>query len=76
MATPPPERDRAMAGNGGRFAAIGAAIAIVGIVVWIAWKPGIGAAITILGCIPLMAGIGLLASAALSRGARSGKPYT
>jgi hypothetical protein len=76
MATPPPERDRAMAGNGARFLAIGAAIVIVGIIVWIVWKPGIGAAITILGCIPLMAGIGLVASAALSRGARSGKPYT
>jgi hypothetical protein len=65
-----------MAGNGARFLAIGAAIVIVGIIVWIVWKPGIGAAITILGCIPLMAGIGLVASAALSRGARSGKPYT
>jgi hypothetical protein len=76
MATPPPERERTLAGNGGRFLAVGAAIAIVGIVVWIVWKPGIGAAITALGCIPLMAGIGLLASAALSRGARSDKPYT
>jgi hypothetical protein len=65
-----------MAGNGARFLAIGAAIVVVGIIVWIVWKPGIGAAITILGCIPLMAGIGLVASAALSRGARSGKPYT
>jgi hypothetical protein len=76
MATPPPERDRAMAGNGGRFAAIGIAIVIVGIIVWIVWKPGIGAAITALGLIPLIAGIGLIASAALSSGARSGKPYT
>lgn len=65
-----------MAGNGGRFAAVGIAIVVVGVLVWIFWRPGIGAAITALGCVPLVAGLGLLASAALSRGARSGKPYT
>jgi hypothetical protein len=65
-----------MAGNGTRFVGIGIAIVVVGVILWIVWKPGIGAAVTILGCIPLMAGIGLIASAALSRGARSGKPYT
>jgi hypothetical protein len=75
MATPQREPDRKMAGSGGRFLVIGLPIVIVGILIWVLWKPGIGAAVTVLGCIPLAVGGALLASAAVSRRSRAGKPF-
>jgi hypothetical protein len=75
MATPQRDPDRKMTGSGGRFLLIGAPIVIVGILLWVLWRPGIGAAVTVLGCIPLVVGVTLLASSAVSRRSRAGKPF-
>jgi hypothetical protein len=75
MAIPEREPERKLGGSGGRFLLIGAPIVIVGILLWILWRPGIGAAVTVLGCIPLAVGVALIASAAVSRRSRTGKPF-
>ena len=75
MAIPEREPERKLGGSGSRFLLIGAPIVIVGILLWIVWRPGIGAAVTVLGCIPLAVGATLLASAAVSRRSRTGKPF-
>jgi hypothetical protein len=71
----PPERDKRMTGNGGRFLAIGLAIIAIGLVITFAIDTGIGLAVVGLGCVPAAAGAALLASAAVSRRARSGRPF-
>jgi len=71
----PPERDKRMTGNGGRFLAIGLAKIVVGVIIVIAVDTGIGLAIVGLGCVPAGAGAALLASAAVSRRSRSGRPF-
>jgi hypothetical protein len=75
MATPQRDPDRKMTGSGGRWLLIGAPIVIVGVLLWVLWRPGPGAAVTVLGCIPLAVGATLIASAAVSRRSRAGKPF-
>ena len=78
MATPGPERDRRLLANGAKLLALGAAMAVVGLVLVLllsGYGNGIGVAIASLGCVPLFAGLGMILSAIVSRRARAGKPF-
>jgi hypothetical protein len=79
MATPPAERDTNMVRTGSRLVAIGAVLAIIGLVLVLVIKggtpSGIGVALIALGAVPVMGGIGLLFSAVVSRRSRAGKPW-
>jgi hypothetical protein len=71
-------QERKLAGSGGRFAAIGAPLVVVGIVLALlldGTARGIGLAIAVLGAIPVVVGVVLLASAGVDKAAREDKPY-
>jgi hypothetical protein len=70
--------ERKLAGSGGRFAAIGAPLVVIGVVLWLVLDGtprGIGAAIAVLGAIPVVVGVVLLLSAGTEQAARKDKPY-
>ena len=78
MATPPPERDRDLKRTGRRLLLIGAVMAAIGLALTIpldGTPSGIGVAIASLGSVPLLAGIALIVSAAVSQRSRAGKPF-
>ena len=68
-------QERKLAGSGGRFAAIGAPLMVIGIVLALVLDGtarGIGVAIAVLGAIPIVVGVTLLLTAGASR---KDKPY-
>jgi hypothetical protein len=78
MAISPEERDRNMTRTGKRLALIGAVVAAIGIAIAIPLEDtasGIGWAVAFLGALPLIAGLGLIGSAVVSRRSRAGKPF-
>jgi cadmium resistance protein CadD (predicted permease) len=67
-----------MAGSGGRFVAIGAPLVVIGLVLAIVLDGtarGIGAAIGVLGVIPVIVGITLLLSAGVEERSRKDEPF-
>lgn len=65
-----------MVANGGWLAVVGAAGIVVGVVLIVVGVPlGIGLTIALLGSIPFVAGAGLVITGAVSRRARSGRPF-
>jgi uncharacterized membrane protein HdeD (DUF308 family) len=64
-----------MAGTGGKWIALGVPIIAVGVLIWLFLSTGIGAAVTLLGCLPVAVGVVLMISAAVSRRSRAGKPF-
>jgi hypothetical protein len=71
-------RERKLAGSGGRFAAIGVPFVVIGVVLWLlldGTARGIGAAIAVLGAIPVVVGFVLLLTAGADQAARKDKPY-
>jgi hypothetical protein len=71
-------KERRLAGSGGRLIMIGLPLVVVGIVLAIVLSgtaSGIGAAIAVLGALPVIAGIVLLLSAGTEQHSRKGRPY-
>jgi hypothetical protein len=71
-------RERKLAGSGGRFAAIGAPFVVIGVILFLLLDGsarGIGAAIAVLGAIPVVVGLVLLMTAGTEQAARKDKPY-
>ena len=67
-----------MAGSGTRFLTIGVPLLAVGIVLALlldGTARGIGLAIAVLGAIPMVVGLVLLASSGVEKRSRKGKPY-
>jgi hypothetical protein len=78
MSTPPPQRDRNMQRNGGRFIAIGVVLMIIGLAITLPLSgtaAGIGWAVFAIGCLPAAAGLALAGSGLVSRRSRAGKPF-
>jgi hypothetical protein len=70
--------ERKLTGSGGRFVAIGAPLLVIGIVLALLLdhnSVGIGVAIAVLGAIPTVVGIVLMASAGVNRRSREDKPF-
>jgi hypothetical protein len=75
---PPAQTERKLAGSGGRFVAIGAPLVVIGIVLALLLNHnsvGIGVAIAVIGAIPVVLGLALMASAGVQRRDRQGKPW-
>jgi hypothetical protein len=76
---PPAQQERKLAGSGGRFVAIGAPLVVIGIVLALLLNNhnsiGIGVAIAVIGAIPVVLGLALMASAGFQRHDRQGKPW-
>jgi hypothetical protein len=71
-------QERKLAGNGARFIAIGAPLVVIGIVLALLLNGtaiGIGVAIAVLGAIPVVVGIVLLAGAGTEQHARKDRPF-
>ena len=71
-------RQRRLAGSARRFIAIGAPLVVIGVVMALlldGTAVGIGAAIAVLGAIPIVVGVGLLLSAGVEERARRDKPF-
>jgi multidrug efflux pump subunit AcrB len=71
-------QERKLAGSGSRFIAIGAPFVVIGIVLALLLNGntlGIGVAIAVLGAIPVVVGIVLLATAGTDRHARKDRPF-
>ncbi|HEY0362621.1 MAG TPA: hypothetical protein VGC83_10100 [Solirubrobacteraceae bacterium] len=71
-------KERRLAGSGSRFIAIGAPLVVIGIVMALlldGTPVGIGAAIAVLGALPIVVGVGLLLSAGVEERARRDKPF-
>jgi cadmium resistance protein CadD (predicted permease) len=71
-------KERRLAGNGARFVAIGTPLVIIGIVLALlldGTARGIGAAIGLLGAIPVVVGITLLLSAGVEERSRREEPF-
>ena len=71
-------QERKLAGSGARFIAIGAPLVVIGIVLALVLNGnalGIGVAIAVLGAIPVVVGIVLLATAGTNRHARKDRPF-
>ena len=78
MAHPPAQQEGKLAGSGGRFVAIGAPLLVVGVVLALLLdhnSVGIGVAIAVLGAIPVVLGLTLIASAGVQRRDRQNKPW-
>jgi hypothetical protein len=78
MATPPQERDRTMMRTGTRLLALGVVLAAAGIALIVPLEgtaSGIGVALASLASVPIVAGLGLLLTALVSRRSRAGKPW-
>jgi hypothetical protein len=75
---PPAQQERKLAGSGGRFVAIGAPLVVIGIVLALLLdhnSVGIGVTIAVLGAIPVVLGLALMATAGFQRRDRQGKPW-
>jgi hypothetical protein len=75
MASP---QERKLAGSGARFIAIGAPLVVIGLVLALVLNGntlGIGVAIAVLGAIPVVVGIVLLATAGTNQHARKDRPF-
>jgi uncharacterized membrane protein len=71
-------KERKLATSGGRFIAIGAPLVVVGIVLAVVLDGtarGIGAAIAVLGAIPIVVGVTLLLSAGVEDRSRKEEPF-
>jgi hypothetical protein len=71
-------KERKLAGSGGRLVAIGLPLVIIGIALALildGTASGIGAAIAVLGSLPVVAGVVLLLSSGTERHSRKGRPY-
>jgi hypothetical protein len=71
-------QERKLAGSGGRFAAIGAPLVVIGIVLALlldGTARGIGLAIAVLGALPVIVGAVLVLTAGTEQAARKDKPY-
>jgi multidrug efflux pump subunit AcrB len=71
-------QERKLAGSGARFIAIGAPFVVIGIVLALILNGntlGIGVAIAVLGAIPVVVGIVLLATAGTERHSRKDRPF-
>ena len=73
-----PRKERRLAASGSRLVAIGALVVVIGTVLALVLHGtavGIGAAIAVIGSIPIAVGVGLLLSAAVEQHARKGRPF-
>ena len=71
-------QERKLAGSGARFIAIGAPFVVIGVVLALVLHGtalGIGVAIAVLGAIPVIVGIVLLATAGTEQHARKDRPF-
>jgi multidrug efflux pump subunit AcrB len=71
-------KERRLAGSGGRLIMIGLPLVVIGVVLALiltGTASGIGAAIAVLGALPVIAGIVLLLSAGTEQHSRKGRPY-
>jgi hypothetical protein len=71
-------QERKLAGSGARFIAIGAPFVVIGIVLALILNGtalGIGVAIAVLGAIPVVVGVVLLATAGTNQHARKDRPF-
>jgi hypothetical protein len=71
-------KERKLAGSGGRLVVIGLPLVVAGIVLAVLLSgtaSGIGAAIAVLGSLPLVAGIVLLLSAGTEQHSRKDRPF-
>lgn len=71
-------QERKLAGSGARFIAIGAPLVVIGVVLALLLSGtalGIGVAIAVLGAIPVVVGIVLLATAGTEQHARKDRPF-
>jgi hypothetical protein len=71
-------KERRLAGSGGRLIMIGLPLVVIGIVLALILSgtaSGIGAAIAVLGALPVIAGVVLLLSAGTEQHSRNGRPY-
>jgi hypothetical protein len=67
-----------MAGSGGRIAAVGIPLVVIGVVLAIVLSgtaKGIGAAIAVIGAIPVAVGVVLILSSGVERRSREDKPF-
>ena len=74
----PSRQERKLAGSGARFIAIGAPLVVIGVVLALLLNGtalGIGVAIAVLGAIPVVVGIVLLATAGTEQHARKDRPF-
>ena len=77
MTHPPARQERKLAGSGSRFVMIGAPLVVIGIVLALLLdhnSVGIGVAIAVLGAIPTVVGLVLMASAGVERRERKDQP--
>ena len=78
MAQTPDQQEHKLAGSGGRFVMIGAPLVVIGVVLALLLNHnsvGIGVAIAVLGAIPVLVGLVLMASAGVQRRDRQGKDW-
>jgi hypothetical protein len=71
-------KERRLASGGGRFVAVGIPLLVIGIVLAIVLDGtarGIGAAIAVLGAIPVIVGVTLLLSAGVEQRSRQQEPF-
>ena len=71
-------QEHKLAGSGARFIAIGAPLVVIGVVLALLLNGtalGIGVAIAVLGAIPVVVGIVLLATAGTEQHARKDRPF-
>jgi hypothetical protein len=71
-------KERKLAGSGGRLVVIGLPLVVAGVVLAVLLSgtaSGIGAAIAVLGSLPLVAGIVLLLSAGTEQHSRKDRPF-
>jgi hypothetical protein len=78
MAHTPAQQERKFVGSGSRLVMIGAPLVIVGIVLALLLdhnSVGIGVAIAVLGALPVVAGLALMAAATVQRRDRKDKDW-
>jgi len=71
-------QERKLAGSGGRFVAIGAPLVVIGVILALLLDGnalGIGVAIAVLGAIPVVVGVVLMASAGVEQHSRKDRPF-